>query len=267
MFSLAPIVLLSDFGLSDPYSGIVKGVISRISPETNVIDLTHRIHPQNIRQASFVLANSYSYFPDNSIFMCVVDPGVGSQRKIIAAKSGNKYFLAPDNGLLSATLSVLEDLTIYQVDNKSLYLPKVSSTFHARDIFAPIAAKLSKGLDPSGLGPILSIDDIITSPPIQNVKLFENTYKAESVFKDVFGNLVTSASLEFLKSVGLEDKNIKIKIGNIIIKGLSQSYADVEQGEPLAYIGSYGYLELGVRNGSFFRYCNSENPDIIITLE
>ncbi len=140
------IVLLTDFGNKDNFVGVMKGVISGINPVAHLIDLTHEIEPQSVQQAAFVLWASRKFFPEDSIFVNVVDPGVGSDRKIICGRVDNQIFIAPDNGLLDYVVAEANELEFYEVSNKRFFLSDVSSTFHGRDIFAPVSANISRGI-------------------------------------------------------------------------------------------------------------------------
>jgi hypothetical protein len=244
------IVLLTDFGLSDPYVGVMKGVIKNINPGVDIVDLTHEIRHQSITEAAFCLMTSYKYFPQKSIFVCVVDPGVGSERKIILISTDKYYFLAPDNGLVSWAIENEPVQKIIWVKNSKYFLKPVSSTFHGRDIFAPAAAHLSLGLKPDLLGE--EIKDIVRIPFPKPVSK-DNVVTGEIIFVDHFGNLVTNISRDITgrtqaSKVSLNGKTMDIK----------DSYQSVCAGKPLAVIGSSGYLEVSVRNGDASRYFSSK---------
>lgn len=226
--SRAPIALLTDFGLSDHYVGTMKGVILGLAPEARVVDLCHDVPPQDVAAAAFRLRAAAPYFPTGTIFVCVVDPGVGSERRIVWArgKSGRQY-LAPDNGLLSWLDEGLDELR--SVENAEWRLRPTSATFHGRDVFAPAAARLSRGEDPARLG-----------PAIETIQAFEWPQDAV-VAVDRFGNAITS--VREAGRVRFRGKAVPVK----------RTYADAEPGTPLALVGSSGLLELSVAGGSFAR--------------
>lgn len=239
------IALLTDFGTKDNYTAVMKGVIKNINKKADIIDLTHCIDPQDITQAAFVLQNSYKYFPIGTLFTVVVDPGVGSARKIILVETDNYKFLAPDNGVLSQIYKKEMVRSIINVNNEELFLRNISNTFHGRDIFAPVSGHIDNQVNINELGEKLSLSEIemknfepeILSP----VKL-----KAKVIDIDRFGNLLSNFNLDEMRSH---------KINNIKIKGhqfseLAETFSDVSPGETLAYKGSSGFLEFALRNGN-----------------
>jgi len=236
---LSTIALLTDFGLQDPFVGVMKGVIAGLAPQADVIDLCHGVPPQDVRAGALYLRASTAYFPDNALFVGVVDPGVGSARRILFARTKRHWFLAPDNGLLSWLTEPVVEWRV--VENAKLFLPKVSSTFHGRDIFAPVAARLAAGLDPHDLGPQLEQPAVALPWP-----------KDEILAIDRFGNAITSIDRP-VKTVRYKGKTIAVK----------RTYADAAEGETLAVYGSYGLLELSVRNGDFAARCAASRGEII----
>ncbi len=243
--SPGPIVLLTDFGTSDPYVGIMKAVIFSQAPKARLIDLSHEIPPQNVWQAAFFLRFSAAYFPKNSLFVCVVDPGVGSKRNILWAKTKNHQFLAPDNGLLSWIQEPLVECRI--VSNRAWMRREVSSTFHGRDIFAPVAAKLFNGSSPKLLGPRTEKRAHVPWPsPFWR----RDRVEGEIIFVDRFGNCVSN-----ITQGDLEKRNFKRR-PEIFFRGKSlgplwNCYSEVQENRPLALTSSFGLLELAVCNGSF----------------
>ncbi len=277
------ITLLTDFGTKDSYVGIMKGIISGINPDANIIDLCHEIGRQDIFEGAYVLYSSYKFFPAGTIHVAVVDPGVGTKRKIICAKIRDCLFLAPDNGILSLVLTDEKPRLIIEVTNKKYFLPEISNTFHGRDIFAPVAAYLSKGIEPLKLGKklkrIKKIDlpaptffekevDARTNKFVHATLTKRGVLKGEVIYIDTFGNLITNIKWDiFSKHLGLTtplsppsqggDKGEVKKIEDVIvmagrkkISGVSRSYADVPVGEPLAIFGSSGYFEISVNHGN-----------------
>lgn len=237
-----PIVLLTDFGTKDYYVGVMKGVILDHCPGATIVDLCHELPPQDIRAGAYCLRASVSYFPKGAIFVAVVDPGVGSSRRVIWGRSARHQFLAPDNGVLSWIEE--EILEAREVRNEKLWLPSVSATFHGRDIFAPVAGRLARGLASSLLGP--KVRDM-KRIPVPRPKRAGRRVRGELLWLDRFGNAVTS--------LGPEDAG---RASRIFFRGrdlgpVRSHYAQAPQGKPLALFGSSGYLELSVRDGSFAR--------------
>jgi len=234
------IALLTDFGNKDWFVGTMKAVIMRINPNVKIIDITHEITPQDIRQAGFVLWNAYKYFPEKTIFVCVVDPGVGSERKIIAVETPKYIFIAPDCGLLDFVLSEVQILKAVYVENKNYFLDEISSTFHGRDIFAPVSAHISRGVDLSEMGSEASLK--VPEKMFVEVTGLEN-YEGEVIYIDRFGNLITN-----LKSPVEVDGEIRVK--DLIIEKISRTYSDVKSGQAVALVDSSGLIEIGIRNGN-----------------
>jgi len=235
------IALLTDFGLSDNFVGVMKGVIYGINPEVRIIDLCHQIESYNVREAAFLLKSSYPYFPEGTVFLVVVDPGVGSERKSIIMETENYFFVAPDNGVLSFLLE--RDIKrIIQISNEKYFLKPVSRTFHGRDIFAPVAAHLSKGEKVENFGsPIKDIEKIELPEP----RVEKNGLSGEVIYVDRFGNLITNINKDtFLRFVG--GKKFQIVMGKATISRISSSYKEGKKGLPLAIFGSFDNLEISL---------------------
>lgn len=233
-----PIVLLTDFGHQDGYVGIMKGVIHGIHPAARVIDLAHDLPPQSIDAARFILWNSYKYFPEGSIFVCVVDPGVGSERKIHVYQTQKHIFVVPDNGVLDFVLAEQSIRYAFELEHPSLRLGEISNTFHGRDLFAPAAAHLARDFVITQVGPSLQGYQIPPSPFIDP----EESQEGRVIHIDRYGNLITNfqAPAEQGLVFSLADRQI-----------LScQTYAAVEEGDFLALRGSHGLWELACRNGN-----------------
>jgi S-adenosylmethionine hydrolase len=242
-----PIVtLLTDFGTKDYFVASMKGVILNINPRCCLIDISHDVFPQDIREGAFILANAFSYFPKGTIHLAVVDPGVGSERKPILIETKNYFFLGPDNGLLTLATKQDEVRRVIKLTNKKYFLPYISSTFHGRDIFSPVAGYLSLGLRPETFGE--EIKDWVKldykEPNIKGDKLF-----GEIIHIDHFGNLITNINRErfiyFTKSY-----NFNIKIKGKKVSGIKSGYWEGEKGEIIALFGSCGMLELSIKNES-----------------
>jgi hypothetical protein len=247
--SLAPIVLLTDFGLKDSYVGVMKGVIAGGCPDARVIDLTHEVSPQDVTEAAFVLATAYRYFPAGTIFVCVVDPGVGAGRRIVCLRANRQTFLAPDNGLLSPVARECGVEAAYQVTNSRYFLPQVSGTFHGRDIFAPVAAHIRSGLELHRLGPPLADPRELSLP--SPVSTPEGRLKGEVIHIDHFGNLITNITKETLENTfKCPPGELEIRIKRRRIRGISRTYGNSGAGRLLAVMGSSGCLEVAVKVGS-----------------
>ncbi|HLU11538.1 MAG TPA: SAM-dependent chlorinase/fluorinase [Oceanobacillus sp.] len=255
--------LLTDFGTVDSYVGVMKGVIYRIAPDVRIVDITHATQPQNVRQAAFTLMNSYRYFPTGTIFVVVVDPGVGSERRPVGAMAGGYAFVAPDNGVLSYTLAELGEYHAVALTNSEYQLADTSHTFHGRDIFAPAAAHLVAGVPLDAFGETL--DDLMMLPsPMLRVEGKQIT--GEVVHIDHFGNIVTSIGQmhwvaperltlaprfgENVATVPIPASETVVYIAGHTILGIQRTYSEVGRGELLAMIGSNGYLEIAVNQGN-----------------
>ena len=237
------ITLTTDFGAKDGYVGAVKGVIKRINPDAEVTDITHEIEPFDILGAAFTLNSFYRYFPRGTIHLIVVDPGVGSQRQPLLIKSKDFFFVGPDNGVFSFVFQNETITDIVILSNKKYSLAEVSGTFHARDIFAPVAGYLSLGVEVTEFGRTAKECHklIIPEPRSSNKGL-----AGEIIHIDGFGNLVTNIAEEFLQG----RKIAAITVGRRRIKRIARSYSDIKEGEVGALIGSSGLLEIAVNQGS-----------------
>lgn len=235
------ITLTTDFGLNDWFVGTMKGVIASIAPGASMIDITHGIRQGQIREGSFALAAAARYFPEGTIHVGVVDPGVGSSRHALAVECHNQIYVAPDNGLLSAVVPVGAPVRIHRLENESLFLPTVSRTFHGRDLFAPVAAHLARGLSLTEVGPATVEMERLSLPgPVESFA----GLCGEIVYIDRFGNALSSFPAELAQSPG----TVQLPDGNRA--KLVSCYADVDEGDLLAVAGSTGFIEVAIRNGS-----------------
>ena len=254
------VVFTTDFGLSDPYAGVMKGVALTINPSLRLIDLTHQILPQNIAQGSFLLGINHRYFPDDAIHVAVVDPGVGTDRRPVLLSTPCGRFVAPDNGLLSGVIAgylgsipsaaglvdLPAELSAVHLTNPDYWRHPVSETFHGRDIFTPVAAHLSLGVTPEDMGEAIGSLFYLPmpQPDSQGGKI-----TGQVIYQDVYGNLVTNIRAEDLPVGEL----IEVRIKGRSISGLSRTFNDgVHSSESglIALTGSHGYLEVAVSNGS-----------------
>lgn len=239
---MGPITLLTDFGHRDAYVGVMKGVIAGIAPQARVIDLCHEVRPQAVADAAFQLALAAPYFPAGTIHVAVVDPGVGSARRVLCARTERAIFLAPDNGLLSEVLDLTPALELFDVTERRYFCDELSSTFHGRDIFAPVAAHLALGLAPRNLGPPCA--DFERLSPLPLVREAQRVVGAIR-YTDGFGNLLSNVPWADLPPLR------EARLGGQVIPGpLAPSYAGVAPGALVLVAGSSGFLEVARREGS-----------------
>ncbi len=237
------ITLLTDFGTRDGYIGAVKGVIKRINPQAEIVDVTHEVESYDVLGAAFALDNSYRYFPEGTIHLAVVDPGVGSLRQPILIRTKDFFFVGPDNGIFSFVYR-RQDLTdVVVISNKKYFLAELSRTFHARDIFAPVAAYLSLGVETDEFGsPAKECMKLIIPEPESKGK----SLKGAVIHIDRFGNLITNVTAALLR----KKKNADIVVGKRRKKGVSRSYFEIQERKLGTLVGSSGFLELAVNQGS-----------------
>lgn len=241
------ISLITDFGLTDSYVGQMKGALLRQNPAVRLIDISHAIPRQNISEAAIVLHSSYAFFPSGTVHLLVVDPGVGSQRRILAAEGDGHYFAAPDNGIFSLLLRDHILSRIYLVEKQDFFAETVSSTFHGRDIMAPVAAALAGGLPLAALGPKVSPDSCVCLD-LPVARISEKRVTGQVLRLDHFGNIRTTIRRENLKH---HQVPCRVRLnGKEITTTISKTYADAEPGELIALIDSDGYLEIAVNTGN-----------------
>lgn len=241
------IVFVSDFGIRDPYVGIVKGVVHSIAPEAKVIDLTHEIHPQDITAAAYLLSRSWRYFPEKTIFLCVVDPGVGSDRATVAAKAGGRIFVAPDNGILGL---LEKEITEVRRITEKVHVSDwhVSATFHGRDIFGPAAALLARGMRLEELGPETALSARLDLPVPQCAG---REIRGQIVWFDRFGNGATNiSSSQARQCLGQDYHEGCCAAAGGRQMPLLRTFSDVPAGRPLALVNSFGDIEICVNGGS-----------------
>jgi len=231
------IALLTDFGDTDWYAGVLKGVIKNINKEVEIVDISHNAPSWDVAGGAFMLECSYRYFPPRTVFCCIVDPGVGSDRLALAATDGTYYFCGPDNGIFSGVMK--ESFRAYSITEKKYMLSDVSNTFHGRDIFAPVSAYLAQGIPPDRLGPALA-------SPVRLAEFVSRQGQTEGsiVYVDRYGNLITNIPGDSL--VGHRG----IRIGAVQIEKIHASYSQADEGEVFAYPGSSGYIEIAVNRAS-----------------
>ncbi len=237
------ITLTTDFGTGSPYVAAMRGVILSINPEAVMVDISHAIPPQDIRAGALALAQAAVWFPPGTIHVAVVDPGVGSARKIVYAQFGEQHFVAPDNGLLSCLALGQRPSTIMAVEEPGFWLPRVSSTFHGRDIMAPVAARLSLGLDPAQLGPALAD---IERLDWMEARVASNKIEGAVESVDSFGNLITNIPEDALANVPRGEEEVAIYCDEHETRGIFGTYSDQPEMTLIALVGSSGRLELAI---------------------
>jgi len=241
------ITLLTDFGSSDYFVGAIKGVILSINPNATIVDITHEISPQDIEAAAFNLLSCYRDFPKQTIHVAVVDPGVGSDRRAIVLECADQFFVGPDNGLFSWICAREKDWTATHITNQKFFRKPASNTFHGRDIFAPVAAALSSGHQPEEFGPALT--GIVQLPSLRPATINENTIEGRIIHIDRFGNCVTNFTRQTLESQR-QATSWRITLKDREIDSFRDFFADSQPHEVFAILGSAGFLEISVRNGS-----------------
>jgi S-adenosyl-L-methionine hydrolase (adenosine-forming) len=240
------IALLSDFGTRDHYAGTMKGVMIGICPDVTLLDITHDITPHDVIEGALQLAASYRYFPAGTIFLAIVDPGVGSPRRGIAAEAGDYRFVAPDNGVLTAVLRELPPKRVVELTERRYARPTVSRTFEGRDRFAPAAAWLAKGIQLSALGRTVTNYQQVDLP---QVAVGETQLGGVVVLVDRFGNLVTNIDRRTFEAFA-RSQPVTLRVAGRPIAGVVATYADIRAGEVCALFGSTEHLELAANGGS-----------------
>lgn len=257
---LSPIVLLTDFGHIDPYVGQMKGVVATLAPQAPVIDLCHGVRPQSVGQAGYFLASSFSHFPEGSVFVCVVDPGVGTDRSIICVHADGRYVLAPDNGLVAPLLSDYPGAACYRMHLDTF--GEASLTFHGRDIFCPLAAQIVLGKPIRVLGDAIPISDLIS--PEWMVPLAEPggvTCRVQHI--DTFGNVVLNLPVvPWLERIALWDC-LEVQVGSCIPVMRTTTFGQLEEGQVGCIAGSQGCLELVCNGSSAARFLGVDIGDTV----
>lgn len=243
------VTFTSDFGLSDPFVGIMHGVVLNIQPDARIVDICHSVTSYDIFDGAWTIAQAYRFFPPRTVHVVVVDPGVGSERRPVVVETENHIFVAPDNGVLSLIEARESKFVVRHVNADRYFLQPVSHTFHGRDIFAPVAGWLSKGVAPSEFGP--EISDYVRAPLPQVERVGESSVRGAVVKVDKFGNLITNIG----ESNAPELFSNRATAVNILIAGqtlthICRSYAEGAEDEVFAIIGSSGYLELATKRAS-----------------
>ena len=255
------ITLLTDFGLTDPYVGVMKGVVAGVNSETRIIDLCHDVAPQDVRGAAFLLAGSFEYFPPGTIHVAVVDPTVGGERRAICVQSGRYFFIGPDNGVISVASYRAGRPKIFLLENEKYFLEKRSRTFHGRDIFAPVAAHLSAGAPVESMGRrVRSMKRIRLKAPVVTRG---RGLRGQIMHVDRFGNLITNIDEDCIRKtfprIGYSGLVVTCEAQRIC--GLSECYSDAPTGLAVALFGSYNLMEIAVRDGNASSILGLEQGD------
>jgi S-adenosylmethionine hydrolase len=247
-----PVAIITDFGYRDHYVGVMKGVIASIAPRANVIDITHGVVAQCIVAGAIALRESWSYFPPRTVFLAVVDPGVGTTRAPIAIETrAGARFVGPDNGLLWLAAKEAGIKRVVKLTSSRHRLTNVSATFHGRDIFAPAAAYLWRGTPISALGPALRSTSIVTLE-LPRPTESSRELRGEVVYVDGFGNLVSNIDRRTAEQFGsrFRHKSLSVRIKGGAAMSILDSYGDAPKGASLAIFGSFNLLEIAIRNGN-----------------
>ena len=260
------ITLTTDFGYSDEYVGVMKGVILARAPAATIVDLCHAVVRQDIVQAALLLNASYGFFPPGTIHVVVVDPGVGSKRRLILVLADGQLFLAPDNGVLSLLLDSASVQAAYEIECHQYYLSPVSTTFHGRDILAPVAAHLAAGLDPADTGPQIerrTLQRVAVAEPFVDTTQKKITGKILS--RDHFGNLQTNIREKSLEALwGRKERDVKVIVKGVEIFGIQDSYLAAGPGNLVLIINSRGFLEVAVNGGNGAAFLEAGPGDTVV---
>jgi S-adenosylmethionine hydrolase len=252
------ITLTTDFGVSAPYVAVMKGVILSINPAARIVDLTHAIRPQDVRHASYFLGTAVPYFPAGTIHLCVVDPGVGSERAAICAEVDGQRLVGPDNGIFTALYRRAGgERVVRRLTQRRFWRPCVSDTFHGRDVFAPVAAHLSLGTDPADLGPV---HENPVELPGHSAVTFGRQWRGEVQFVDDFGNLITNIPACKLKALP-----VKVSLGGSPARVLRwvRTYSEAAHGEVVCLFSSDGFFEIAEVNGNAARRLGVEAGAVV----
>jgi S-adenosylmethionine hydrolase len=248
------ITLTTDYGTNDHLVGAMKGVIFGINPEVNIVDITHGVLAHDILDGALTIGQAYRYYPPKTVHVVVVDPGVGTARRPILVASDQHYLIAPDNGVLSAVYDQTEALTVWNLTSEHYFRAPVSKTFHGRDIFAPVAAWLTKSWQTSAFGePITDFVRFALPKP----KADGRVIKGVVLRVDHFGNLITNLTQENAAAIFADEAKFTLKVGNGSVSTIVPTFAQGPAGTPVAIIGSSGYLEISINRGNAARTLGS----------
>ena len=243
------VTLTTDFGLVDHFAGALRGVLLDVFPEVRIADITHAVQAYDVLDGALAISESYKYFPGGSVHMVVVDPGVGSERRPILATAGEHYFVAPDNGVLSLVYAQAESVLVREITSSHYFRQPVSSTFHGRDVFAPVAANLAKGVDPAKFGD--EITDYVRFAAPTPKRAPDGSLRGIVLKIDRYGNLITNIrASDAPELLGNDPPPFRIVLGKSEITEIRSHYAQGAPGEVFAIVGSMGFLEISVNRGT-----------------
>ncbi len=254
------ITMLSDFGLSDSYVASMKGVILSVSPQVQIVDISHLVKRHDIIAGAFTLASVVDYFPDRTIHLAVVDPGVGTERRGIAIISSTGYFVGPDNGLLVPAALKTEMLEVRSISEDSMALDRVSRTFHGRDVFAPVAAYLAIGGEFEKIGP--RVEDFVRLQ-LPKPTIEDGSIMGQIIHQDSFGNLITNIGMKTLKEIDAKDTIMIEARDKKWMINVRPTYGHGKQGELLATVGGTGLMEISVNQGDASEHTGAGRGDKI----
>jgi S-adenosylmethionine hydrolase len=256
------VTLMTDFGWADGYAGVMKGVVLGICPEASIVDLSHDIPRHDAAAASVCLAAVWRYFPDGTVHVVVVDPGVGSDRRALAVRADRQYLVGPDNGVFTHVLDAAEQWAAVELKQKQYLLPNPSQTFHGRDVFAPVGAHIARGVPLDDFGPAVT-DPVLL--PVLRPEREGNVLRGHIAYVDSFGNLVTNIPADAITAA---EGKVTFEIGWHIVEGVSRSYGDAPEGELLAVVGSWGTIEIAANRASATERTGARRGDgIVVYLE
>ncbi|MDZ4800065.1 MAG: SAM-dependent chlorinase/fluorinase [Bryobacteraceae bacterium] len=239
------ITLTTDFGVTDHYVGVMKGVIAGLCPDAQVVDISHDVPPFEIAQGAFLVAQAWPYFPKGTVHVAVVDPGVGTARRPILVEAHGQKFIGPDNGVLALVYAETEHKA-REITNDKLFLPGVSRTFHGRDIFAPVAARIAAGARVSSVGPV--IQDHLRLSAYKPSRTSKRLWTGSVLYVDRFGNLITNFHGSEFGDV--KTRPFEVSIGTVKVHRMALTFADADPGEVVLVLGSSGYFEIAANQGS-----------------
>jgi S-adenosylmethionine hydrolase len=249
--AISVVTLLTDFGTRDYFVASMKGVILNINPQARIVDLSHHVKPQHVEEAAYLLKSCYHYFPEGTVHVAVVDPGVGTKRRPLLVTTARYFFVAPDNGLLSYIFDEETSVEVRAIENKQYRLDSEGATFDGRDLFAPAAAWVTRGQTPGSYGRL--IRDYVKLP-IPEPAVRSNVLGGQIVYVDHFGNLISNIAPLHLKELqGVTRKSssdVTIRLGDFQIQGLVTTYADGDPNVPHALINSNGQVEIFLKEGN-----------------
>lgn len=241
------ITLTTDYGTNDHLVGVLKGVILKIHPDVTIVDITHEVTPFDLLDGALTIASAYGYFPPRTIHVVVVDPGVGTERRPLLVSGQNQYFIAPDNGVLSGVFDKEANFLVRHLTSEHYFLHPVSKTFHGRDVFASVAGWLSKNWQPGSMGEEITDFKRLALP---RPKEADGFVKGVVLKVDSFGNLLTNFRAEDLAAESVENGEVQLQVGNHAVTRLVSTFANGGAGEPVAYVGSSGYVEIALNRGN-----------------